>query len=52
MEEAFKRYQKRKLKLNYQEMYGAALDDKFKYNNILKYKDFDHVRIILNLILS
>jgi len=44
MEEAFKRYQKKKVMSNYQEMYGASVDDnKYKYNNILKYKDFDNV---------
>jgi len=44
MEEAFKRYQKKKMLSNYQDMYGASLDDKYKYNNILKYKDFDNVK--------
>ena len=47
MEEAFKRYQKKKMCSNYQDMYGASLDDKYKYNNILKYKDFDNVINIL-----
>ncbi len=49
MEEAFKRYQKKKMLSNYQEMYGASLDDKYKYNNILKYKDFDHVSLNYSL---
>jgi hypothetical protein len=46
MEEAFKRYQKRKMCSNYQDMYGASLDDKYKYNNILKYKSFENVSIL------
>lgn len=43
MEEAFKRYQKKKMLSSYQDYYGASLDDKYKYNNILKYKDFDNL---------
>lgn len=43
LEEAFKRYQKRKVISSYSEFYGVNLDDKFKYNNILKYKDFINV---------
>ncbi len=43
MAEAYKRYQKKKVQSNYTEQYGASMDDKYKYNNILKYKDFEHV---------
>jgi hypothetical protein len=43
MEEAYKRYQKRKIVSSYSEFYGGNLDDKYKYNNILKYKDFENV---------
>lgn len=47
LEEAYKRYQKNKNMSSYAEFYGANLDDKYKYNNILKYKDFENVRYIL-----
>ena len=43
LEEAYKRYQKKKIVSSYSEFYGANLDDKYKYNNILKYKDFANV---------
>jgi len=43
LEEAYKRYQKRKIGSTYSEFYGGNMDDKFKYNNILKYKDFENV---------
>lgn len=43
MAEAYKRYQKKKVTSNYTEQFGANMDDKFKYNNILKYKEFEHV---------
>jgi len=49
LEEAYKRYQKRKNMSSYSEFYGANLDDKYKYNNILKYKDFENV--IKNLLI-
>jgi hypothetical protein len=47
LEEAFKRYQKRKLMSSYSAFYGANVDDKYKYNNILKYKEFENVKFIL-----
>lgn len=43
MEEAYKRYQKRKIGSTYSEFFGGNLDDKYKYNNILKYKKFANV---------
>jgi len=43
MAEAYKRYQKKNIMSNYSEHFGANMDDKFKYNNILKYKDFEHL---------
>jgi hypothetical protein len=43
LEEAFKRYQKRQLVSSYADFYGGNVSDKFKYNNILKYKDFEKV---------
>jgi hypothetical protein len=43
LEEAFKRYQKRKIISSYSEFYGGNLDEKYKYNNILKFKDFENV---------
>lgn len=45
LEEAYKRYQKRKLVSSYTDFYGGNVSDKYKYNNILKYKDFENVRI-------
>ena len=44
LEEAYKRYQRRKVVSSYSEFYGGNLDQKYKYNNILKYKDFENVR--------
>ncbi len=46
LEEAYKRYQKRKQVSSYTEFYGGNLDDKYKYNNILRYKDFVNVSYI------
>ena len=46
MAEAYKRYQKKKITSNYTEQFGGNMDDKFKYNNIFKYKDFEHVILI------
>lgn len=43
MEQAFKRYQQKKCSSSYNDFYGGAVDQKFKYNNILKYKDFQHL---------
>jgi len=43
LEEAYKRYQKKKLISSYNEYYGANVDEKYKYNNIFKYKQFDKV---------
>ena len=47
LEEAYKRYQKNKNMSSYAEFYGGNLDDKYKYNNILKYKDFENVNLIV-----
>jgi hypothetical protein len=46
LEEAYKRYQKRKLVSSYTDFYGGNVDVKFKYDNILKYKDFENVSLI------
>jgi len=43
LEEAYKRYQKRKIMSSYSEFYGGNLDQKYKYNNILKFKDFENL---------
>ena len=43
LDEAFKRYQQKKCQSSYSDFYGGAVDQKFKYNNILKYKDFQHL---------
>lgn len=48
LEEAYKRYQKRKNNSSYSDFYGANVDEKYKYNNIFKYKDFDKVIIIIS----
>ena len=40
LDEAFKRYQQKKCQSSYTDFYGGAVDQKFKYNHILKYKDF------------
>ena len=44
MDAAYKRYQKKKINSTYAELYGSNVDEKFKYNNIFKYKDFDKVK--------
>jgi len=43
MAEAYKRYQKKKIVSSYAEQFGSNMDDKYKYNNILKFKDFEHL---------
>jgi hypothetical protein len=43
MEEAYKRYQRKKTVSTYSEFYGGNLDEKYKYNNILKFKEFENV---------
>lgn len=43
LDEAFKRYQQKKCQSSYSDFYGGAVDQKFKYNNILQYKDFAHL---------
>jgi hypothetical protein len=44
MDEAYKRYQQKKTVSSYSEFYGGNLDDRYKYNNILKFKEFENVR--------
>jgi hypothetical protein len=43
MDEAFRRYQSKKYQSSYQDFYGSAVDEKFQYNNILQYKNFQHL---------
>lgn len=43
LEEAFKRYQQKKCQSSYSDFYGGSVDQKFKYNNILQYKQFQHL---------
>lgn len=47
MENAYKRYQKRAFSSTYQDEFCLTVDQKFRYNNILKYKKFDLVSQIL-----
>lgn len=49
LDEAFKRYQKKKALSSYNEFFGANVDEKFKYNNVFKYKDFDKVKINISI---
>ena len=42
MDEAFRRYQSKKYQSSYQDFYGGAVDEKFQYNNIFQYKNFQH----------
>jgi len=51
MDAAYKRYQKRKTNTTYNELYGSNVDEKYKYNNIFKYKEFDKVKKIKILII-
>ena len=43
MDEAYKRYQQKKIVSSYSEFYGGNLDDSYKYNNIMKFKEFENV---------
>jgi hypothetical protein len=43
LDEAYKRYQNKKTVSSYSEFYGGNLDEKYKYNNILKFKEFQNV---------
>ena len=43
MDEALKRYQARKFQTSYQDFYGGSVDQKFQYNNIFRYKNFQHL---------
>ena len=43
MDEAFRRYQSKKYQSSYQDFYGGAVDEKFQYNNIFQYKEFQHL---------
>ena len=43
LEEAFRRYQQKKCQSSYTDFYGGAVDQKFKYNNILQYRQFQHL---------
>lgn len=43
LEDAFRRYQQKKCQSSYSDFYGGAVDQKFKYNNILQYKQFQHL---------
>jgi hypothetical protein len=44
LEEAYKRYQSKKTVSSYTEFYGGNLDEKYKYNNIFKFKEFQNVK--------
>jgi hypothetical protein len=50
LEEAYKRYQKKKNVSSYSDFYGGNVDDKYKYNSILKYKDFANVKFFYKLV--
>ena len=43
LEAAFQRYQQKKCQSSYTDFYGGAVDQKFKYNNILQYRQFQHL---------
>ncbi|MCQ2819055.1 MAG: hypothetical protein MJ252_17470 [archaeon] len=43
LEEAFRRYQQKKCQSSYTDFYGGAVDQKFKYNNILHCRQFQHL---------
>ena len=43
MEDAFRRYQAKKFQTSYQDFYGGSVDEKFQYNNIFQYKNFQHL---------
>ena len=43
LEDAFRRYQQKKTQSSYTDFFGGAVDEKFRYNNIFQYKQFDHL---------
>ena len=43
LEEAFRRYQQKKMQSSYTDFFGGAVDEKFRYNNIFQYKQFEHL---------
>ena len=43
LEEAFRRYQQKKMQSSYTDFFGGAVDEKFRYNNIFQYKEFAHL---------
>ena len=43
LEDAFRRYQQKKMQSSYTDFFGGAVDDKFKYNNIFQYKKFEYL---------
>ena len=43
MDDAFRRYQSKKYQSSYSSQISGAVDEKFNYNNILKYKNFAHL---------
>ena len=43
LEDAFRRYQQKKMQSSYTDFFGGAVDDKFKYNNIFQYKNFEYL---------
>lgn len=47
MENAYKRHQKRAFSSTYVDEFCLSVDQKFKYNNILKYKKFEFVNTFI-----
>ena len=43
MDDAFRRYQQKKNQTTYQDFFGGNVDQKFQYNNIFQYKNFQHL---------
>ena len=43
LEEAFRRYQQKKMQSSYTDFFGGSVDEKFRYNNIFQYKQFAHL---------
>ena len=43
LEEAFRRYQQKKMQSSYTDFFGGVVDEKFRYNNIFQYKEFAHL---------
>ena len=43
LDDAFRRYQQKKYQSSYTDFFGGVVDEKFRFNNIFQYKQFQHL---------